>query len=40
MRQDDIFKTIFKKTFDSSEAYFLKNIMDEYPYFSLAHFLN
>lgn len=38
MRQDDIFKTIFKKTFDSSEAYFLKNITDEYPYFSLAHF--
>ena len=38
MLQDDIFRTIFKTSFDSSDVYLLKQVTEEYPYFSLAHF--
>lgn len=38
MLQDDIFKAIFKTSFDSTEANRIKQVTDEFPYFSLAHF--
>ncbi len=38
MLQDDIFSTIFKTSFNSSDVHLLMQVTEEYPYFSLAHF--